>query len=283
MTWRAFRGGKDRDLDEELDAHVHLAIQDRLARGESPGDARRHAHLEFGNRLLVKEATRSVWTWTALEQLVNDMHLGCRILWRAPGLSATAAFLIALVIGGNTTVFSVVHGLLTKPAPGVTADRVVSLGWVHDRGDVHPGGSYPNYLDIAATTRTLSSTLAAQYERFILTIGDGSYAIQGGLVTRRYFETLAIPVSPGRAFSDQEASGAASGLVAVISQRLWREHFGESPTVVGQSTVLNGHPVTIVGVAPPRFQGFFLGEGSDVWVPIEAYARMSGAPIGLSD
>src|SRR5439155_25005939 len=124
-----------------MESHRQLAIHDRIAQGESPVEARRRALAEFGSPMLTKEATRTVWTWMALEQLVTDVQIGVRILWRAPALSATAAILIALVIGGNTTIFSMVHGILAKPAPGIVADRLVTLGWVTD-GDEHPGGSH---------------------------------------------------------------------------------------------------------------------------------------------
>src|SRR3954454_2947694 len=106
---------RDAEIDEELASHMRLAIADRVDRGEALADARRHALAESGNPLLAKEATRSVWTWTAVEQLATDLQIGARVLWRAPALSATAVALIALVIGGNTTIFSMVHAILAKP------------------------------------------------------------------------------------------------------------------------------------------------------------------------
>ncbi|MBW8867474.1 MAG: permease, partial [Acidobacteria bacterium] len=134
---------RDAEIDEELASHLRMAIADRLERGEPAEDARRRALIECGNPMLAKEATRSVWTWTAVEQLATDLQIGARVLWRAPGLSATAIVLIALVIGGNTTIFSMVHAILAKPAAGVRADRLVTLGWVTD-GEEHPGNSYRN-------------------------------------------------------------------------------------------------------------------------------------------
>ncbi|HMF94431.1 MAG TPA: permease prefix domain 1-containing protein, partial [Vicinamibacterales bacterium] len=122
MRWFAWRRRqRDDEIDEELESHLRMAIQDRIERGEPPDEARRRALIDCGNRTLAKEATRSVWTWTRVEQLIADGQIGARVLWRAPALSATSALLIALVIGGNTTIFSMVHGILAKPAPGVAA------------------------------------------------------------------------------------------------------------------------------------------------------------------
>jgi len=273
---------RDAEIDEEIETHLQMAIRDRIERGEPPREARRRAMLEFGNATLAKEDTRSVWTWIRLEQLAADLQIGARILWRAPALSASAVVLIALVIGGNTTIFSMVHSVLAKPAPGVSADRLVTLGWVTD-GEEHPGGSFPNYLQVAAASKTLSPMLAFDFQRFILTTRDGSYAIQGATVSSNYFDTLAIRPILGRTFNESEGRLDASGLVAVISHRLWREHFAESPDIIGQTTIVNGHVATIVGVAPPLFRGVMLGEGSDVWLPIVAYAQLDRRRVELAD
>src|SRR5206468_6603886 len=163
----------------------------RIEGGEDPREARRRAMIEFGSAALAKEETRSVWTWIRVEQLAADLQMGARILWRAPALSATAVALIALVIGGNTTIFSMVHGVLAKPAPGVVADRLVTLGWVTD-GQEHPGGSYPNYVQVAEASKTVSPMLAFDFQRLILSTPDGSYAIQGATVSSNYFDTLAV-------------------------------------------------------------------------------------------
>ena len=174
---------KDGDIEDEIESHLQLAIQDRIERGESPREARRAALLEFGSVRLVKEDARAVWSWTAVEQLFDDLRSGSRILTRSPGVSATAVALIALVIGGNTTIFSIVHGLLTKPATGIEADRLVSLGWIVDTQPVHPTDSYPNYLEVTAESRTVRPLLAFQFERFTLSLEHGSYAVHGGLVS----------------------------------------------------------------------------------------------------
>jgi predicted permease len=273
---------RDAEIDEELASHLRMAIADRLERGEPPDGARRRALIECGNTMLAKEATRSVWTWTAVEQLATDLQIGARVLWRAPALSVTAIALIALVIGGNTTIFSMVHAILAKPAAGVRADRLVTLGWVTD-GEEHPGNSYRNYVDVAAASQTLAPMLAAGFKRLILTTSDGSYAIQGSTVSTNYFETLGVGLARGRTFTAQESRLDASGLVAVISDRLWRDRFAATADIVGQTTILNSHVATIVGVGPPDFRGVAIGERSDVWLPLVAAALTDGQQDLLTD
>ena len=117
--WR--RRNADRDLDEELQYHVEQQTELNRRGGMSPEEARRQALLQFGNVPLVKEDTRAVWTRVGLEQVLQDLRFGIRILTRSPGFSATAAILIALVVGINTTIFSMVNGMVRRPAPGVTA------------------------------------------------------------------------------------------------------------------------------------------------------------------
>ncbi len=186
-------------------------------------------------------------------------------------MSVTAIALIALVIGGNTIIFSMVHGLLTKPAPAIPESNLVSLGWSVDRQPVHPTDSYANYLDVAAASQTVRPMLAFRFERFTLTHRDGSYAVSGSMVTPGYFDTLGVTLARGRMFSEDEAH--ASELTAVISYRIWVEHFQQRDDAIGERIVLNGLPATIVGIAPARFQGLWLGERSDVWVPLVAYSR----------
>ena len=283
MPWpRWFSRRRDEEIDEEIASHLAMAIRDRIDRGETPADARRRAVIEFGNPVLAKETTRSVWTWTACEQLIADAQIGARILWRAPALSATAILLIALVIGGNMTIFSMVHAVLTKPAPGIGADRLVTLGWVAD-GDEHPASSYPNYLDVVAASHTLTSILAQQFGRFVLTTSDGSYAVQGGAVSANYFDTLRIRPIEGRTFTESDGRPNGSGLVAVISERLWRERFAAAPDVIGRGIKVNNHLAVVAGVIPAPFHGVALGEASDIWMPLAPFVELDGQQGILTD
>ena len=132
----AFPARADRELDEELRFHLAEEARDHMERGQSEADARRAARRALGNMARVKEETRAVWVSTRLEQFFQDLRFGLRILTKSSAISATAIVLIALVIGGNTTVFSIAHGILRKPAPGVHADDLATVSWVSADGSI---------------------------------------------------------------------------------------------------------------------------------------------------
>jgi len=278
-----WRPRRNRELDQEIEAHLRMAIQDRIGRGESPERARLAALQEFGNAALIKETTRDVWGWTSVAQALQDLRAAVRVLTKAPVFSAAVITLVALGIGVNTTIYTSIHGILTRPRPGIHAERLVSLGvTIRGRSD-DPGNSYPNYQDYVAQSTTLRPILARGFDRFTLALKDASYGFRGCRVTANYFETMGVRMARGRAFTEEEARSDAAGLAAVISYRLWQEQFQASPGIVGRSIELNGHPATIVGVAPPLFRGVQIAEDMDVWVPILAYARVENREDRLLD
>src|SRR5947209_1890567 len=130
MNLKTFFSGRGRDAEigEEIEAHLRMAIRDRMERGESARAARLAALREFGNTALVAETVREVWVWRALEQALEDLRFGLRILTQSPAFAAAAVVMIALGIGGNTAIFSMVNAILMKPMPGVRAGHLVSLG-----------------------------------------------------------------------------------------------------------------------------------------------------------
>ena len=216
---------------------------------------------------------------TAIGQFFADLRYGARILTQSPGFSAAAIALIAAGIGGNTAVYSLVHAILSKPAPGITAKGLVSFAPSLDRRPQDPGeNSYPNYLDYAASTRTMSSLAAFASVgggRFTASMRDGTYEIRGTLVTRNALQTLGVHLIRGREFTADEARGAAP-LAAIIAYHVWQNQFHGAEDALGQTIVLNGHPATIVGIGPPKFAGVWLAPFFEVCVPLEAYARASG-------
>jgi putative ABC transport system permease protein len=220
----------------------------------------------------------------AIESSLQDLCGGSRILTGSPGLSAAAVVLIALVIGGNTTIYSMVHTIVSKPAPGVTAVGLVTLdGQIAGRPSGEAGISFPDYQDYASQTTTVRPLLAASFEALTLTLSDGAYAVRGASVTPNYFDTLGVRLARGRTFTEDEYQLRASGLAAVIGYRLWQDHFEGSDAALGRSILVNGHPATIVGIAPEGFRGVVLTEISQVWMPLVAYAQAAGSEATLND
>ena len=271
----------DRDLEKELQFHVDQHVRDLISAGLSPNVARRRARIELGGMEQVKERVRESRSGAWFDRLRFDTRDALRGLRRTPGVACTAILLIGLVIGGNTTIFSMVYGILTKPARGVEASRLVTLS-SSVNGEPDPGHSYQDYLEYASRSTTVRSPLANQFDRFTLTLATGSFAFRGARVTNNYFTTLGVPLARGRAFTDSENRLDGSGLVAVISYRVWREQFRGAEDIIGQAVILNGHPATVIGVAGAGFQGPCLTDASQVWVPLVAYTRLVGqGPSGF--
>jgi macrolide transport system ATP-binding/permease protein len=263
-----------RELERELRFHLDRRVADLMVAGRSREQAMREARIELGGIDQITAQAHDARPGAWLDHLAYDVRDAWRALLRTPGISATAVTLIAVVIGGNTTIFSMVHAVLTKPAPGIHAERLVTLASIIDGRLFGPEGSYPNYLDYAAQATTVRSLMAYQFDRFTLSTPDGSYAVLGLLASANYFDTLGLRLARGRAFTAAESQRDASGLVAVISHRFWQNQLQGAGDVIGRAIVLNGHAATIVGVAPARFHGATLAESNDVWLPLESYARV---------
>ena len=234
----------------------------------SRAEADRAARMTLGSPALVKERTRAVWVWTALEQLVQDIRFGFRILTRSPALSATAILLVALVIGGNATIFSMAHGILAKPSPGVHATGLMTVSWVAEDGFIETHNGYRVFTHFSEHTSAFTSNTVYDFRCATVMHDYGSYAVRAGIVSPNYFETLGVRIVNGRSFTADEATRGTSGLVAVISHHLWQTAFQAMDDIVGQAITLNGNPATVVGVAEPEFHGAIMAELADLWVPL---------------
>lgn len=214
---------------------------------------------------------------------LQDARFGVRILTHAPGLSAAAILLIALVIGGNATVYSMVNSILVSPASGVTRDDLVVIRHVDPQVRINdPFVSFPNFEDYARHSTTVTGLSGWNTLRLTLGTPTGNFAIFGGLVTANYFETFGVDVVRGRGLvaSDDDAP---EGLAVVISHRLWQERFSLSEDVVGSPITINRSSATIVGVAASGFAGAALTPGEDAWLPIRAYHRVTNAEANLTN
>jgi predicted permease len=263
----------DRDLDRELRFHLDQHVTDLMAAGISSDEARRQSRLALGGLEQVKERVRGSRSGAWLDRWRSDIRDAWRGLRSTPGVTCTAILLTALVIGGNTTIFSMVYGILTKPARGVQASRLVTIG-ANVNGRPEPTHSYPEYLDYVTGSTTIHSILGYQSEEVTLTATSGSFAFRGGLVTTNYFDTLGVRLVRGRTFTDDENRLESSGLVAVVSYPVWQDQFHGADDAIGQSVMINGHPAIVIGVAPAGFEGAWLDDKTQVWVPLLAYAQI---------
>ncbi len=245
------RGRRDQELDEEIQSHFRMAVQDRLERGESAGDARHAARREFGNVGLVKETTREIWGWASLERLAQDLRYAARVLRASPGFTTVAALTLALGIGANTAIFSVVRAALL-PLDVPEPERVVMVWTENAKRDWHQfPASVPDFLDWKASG-VFSSLGALTQDGFNVRLGGETLRLSGMRVNGGFFDALSRKAQLGRVFTAQDTEAGHSQTV-ILSDGLWRSRFRADRSVVGKSLVVDGTPHTIVGVLQKTF------------------------------
>ncbi|HEV2689372.1 MAG TPA: ABC transporter permease, partial [Bryobacteraceae bacterium] len=245
----------NRELEEEMRFHLDMKEQ-----GGADAFA---ARLQFGNFTLLKEVSREMWGWNSLEKLLQDLRYALRMMRRTPGFAAIVVATLALGIGANTAIFSVVDGVLLRPLPFAEPDRLVGV-YSHfaPANMVHGTFSVADFLDLRAQVKSFDRFAAYAGRRWTLTGVDQPEVLTGLGVTSSFFSVLGAQPLLGRTFLDGEDKPNSTPL-AVISEGLWRRRFNSDPSVVGRSILLNGSGSTVVGVMPTGFS--FLQPGLDLW------------------
>jgi predicted permease len=255
----------DQELDEELRYHVEQKTQRHIAGGMNPQEARRAAHLEIGGLEKRKEECRDARQVTWLQDLLQDVRYGLRILRKSPGFTTIAILTLALGIGANTAIFSVVQGVLLAPLPYSQPDRLV-LVWQYNLTLKHPiSVSYPDFLDWQREARSFQQMAAYDSQDRNLTAPGTPEHLNGEEISSGFLSTLGIKPILGREFSPEEDHQGGAPVV-LISNRLWRNRFAGSIAVLGKSVTLDGVDYTIAGVLPADFR--LLGDDADVYTPI---------------
>jgi predicted permease len=256
MSWRHFfkERPKAAEIDEEIRAHLEMAVRERIERGESPRQARRAALLELGNAGVVKEDMRSVWTWAPLETFGNDLRYALRRMRRSPGFTALAVLTLAFGLSVNATVFSLVSSMFLRPLPVKDAERLVLVLRRPPGSELLGGMSWSDYQDYRSGVPELSEMLALAYRPAHLSV-DGHAPDRTWIeaVSGNYFSMLGVTPGIGRLFLPGEGRQPNADPVAVLGHDYWRTRLGGDPNVIGRTAVVNGRPLAIVGVAPPGF------------------------------
>jgi len=264
-----FRKKLEAELEKELRFHLDQHRDDLIAQGLDPEKARRRARLALGGPEQVKERCRDARGTRWLEDLLQDLRYGLRMLLKNPGLTMIAAITLALGIGANTTIFSFINGLALRPIVGVKEPERLVAVYTSDysSGQLYSDSSYPDYVDIRDQTDVFSGLAAYSGTTLTLTGADEAERLGGAYVTGNYFDTLGVEPRAGRTLrADDSAPGAAP--VAVISYGLWQRRFGGEAGVIGETITLDRRVYTVVGVAPESFRGLRLGAPPDFWLPM---------------
>ena len=250
------------ELEKDIRDHLEREMQDNIARGMTPEEARYAARRKFGNVTRVKEEVREVWSFAWLEQFLQDLRFGGRMLRRSPGFTAVAMLTLVLGIGANTAIFSVVNAALLRPLP--YADPA-SLMMVWESNSKLPHADHnvvspPDYLDWK-TQSDVFRGMAGIFDQRVNLTGRGlpeQIILQD--VTADFFSVLGVSPILDPGFTPENGQQGHDNVV-ILSFGFWKERFAGDPNIVGKSIILNGHPLAIVGVAPWNFQ-WFIKDGS---------------------
>jgi predicted permease len=276
----------DADIEEEMRLHLEMRVQQHLEAGMTAEEARHRAVRRFGNPTLLADKSHSAWGWRWFEELTQDAGYGLRLLCRNPSFTAVAVLTLALGIGANTAIFSLIDAVMLKMLPVRKPEQLVLLNWVapgwpymiHSlTGDSNrdqsgrstsTSFSYPIFEDIRAHAHAFSGVLAfAEAERVNVGVSGEAGVAQSQLVSGDFFSTLGVPAAIGRTINPQDDAPGANP-VATISDSYWIRRFGRDPQMVGKMLTVNGVTFTVVGVAAPEFFGVQPGASIDIWLPL---------------
>jgi putative ABC transport system permease protein len=267
--WRNFfaKRRNDRDLDDEVHSYVDLLAEEKMREGMRPDEARRTARIELGGVEQVKEDVREVRAGAWLDIVFQDIRYGARMLRKNPGFTAVAILTLALGIGANTAIFSVVSAVLLRPLPYANPQQLIVLRETTQSVGPH-SPSYPDFLDWRKQSRTFSQMAAINNREFNLSGVAQPENISGYAVSANCLSMLGVRPFLGRDFlPSEDAPGSAP--VVLLSYALWQSHLGADPSPVGKNITLDGRSFTIIGVLPPNIR---LLEKTDILAPIGVWA-----------
>jgi predicted permease len=262
----AFHRSKvEQEVDRELKSHLEMRIADSVAGGMSPEEARRDALIRFGNRTVIRERATAADAELAFDALWRELRYAARQLRRSPTFTATALMTLALGIGANVVVFSVLNALILRP---LDVPRPAGLYNVVHQSPGYDNQSYPDYLDFRNKNTTFSDMAAYRIQSAGLSTGNAAYQCWYYRVSGNYFDMLGAQPAQGRFFHASDEHGPNSAPFIVLSHDFWRKHFDSDPGVVGTTVDINKHPFTVIGVAAGTFHGSEVFIWPDFWMPI---------------
>jgi predicted permease len=263
---RIDRRRAEAELDEEIRAHLEFEIEQNVEAGMSPEQARTAALRAFGNVALAKEDSRTMWGFRSLEMLWQDFRFGLRMLVKNAGFTTVAVLTLALGIGANSAIFSVVNTVLLRPLPYKDPDRIMMV-WEDGSSHGFPINvtSSSNYIDWRDQNQVFEAMAIVGRASFNLTGAGEPERIDGRRVSPNLFPLLGVDPALGRTFSPAEDTPGANRVI-ILSHALWQRRFASRPDIIGQHLTLNGQSYEVIGVMPSYFE--FPSRADQLWVPI---------------
>ncbi len=279
---RLFRRRRaERELEEEIQAHLAMAEQEHLDRGETPCEAKQNARRELGNEVLIKEVTRDMWGWTSLERLAQDFRYVLRQMQRSPVFTFTAVLTLALGLGGTTAIFSIVNGVLLQPLRFRDPGRLY-LARTLPAPRSNLTGEFPvnarHFHEWRTRCRSCESVALVRYDEITLVGAGDPIQLPTYTVSFDFFRTLGVQPSLGRDFLRDEELPGHFGEV-ILTDALWRSRFAADPSIVGRAVQIAGESYTVIGVMSPDLH---LPKG-DEWGPLFGPQRapLIFRPLGI--
>src|SRR5262245_18855965 len=266
----------ERDLEDEIRSHLDMQIEDNLRLGMSPDEARYAALRNFGGVEQVKESYRDRRSLPVVESTLQDLRYALRMLRHNPGFASVAVLSLALGIGANTAIFSLIDAVLLKMLPVRNPEQLVFL----ERGDVPPGPQRSLSRAFFEQARAQREMLAGvctfvNHSRVNVVLDGQAEVANAQRVTGGFFAVLGVNPWLGRTITEEDDKVPGAHPVVVISHRYWRRRLASDPAIVGKTISLNGSPFTIIGITPPEFFGATVGEAPDLWAPMMMSEQIS--------
>lgn len=277
----------DREMADELAFHEAMLKDKLVSQGASVAEADHAARLRFGNSSRWHERLRELWQFRWIENLARDINYSLRVLRKSPGFTAVAILTIAMGVGANTTVFSIINGLLLRPLPVPNSNRLVVLGLSRLERPNSYGFSEPLFRGLENRREVFSSVFAFSSNKAEIKSNSGTESASVQLVSGDFFSGLETPPILGRTLTraDDVKGGNPAGFAAVISAGFWQRWFARAPNVLGQKLHVDDAVFTVVGVMPKQFIGADPLDRPEIFVPLAAEPAMNGArsmsPYGI--
>jgi predicted permease len=275
MWRRPSRRRHDQDLDEEIQSHLAMATSDRIQRGEEPHAAELAARRELGNRTLIQEITREMWGCNSIERLWQDVRYSFRGMRRSPGFTAVVILSLALGIGANTAIFSLINVLMLRLLPVQEPNQLVEFLNQYPGDPFLNAFSWQSYEHFRNNNHVFSGVTADQPSRFHVRGGGlEPETVDVDRIDGNFFQMLGVRPAIGRLIGPEDGRmGASDSAVAVVSWSFWKSRFSLDPAILGRRIFVENVPVTVIGVAPREFFGVQFGIRPDIWLPL-ALERM---------